>query len=77
MAKSKTPVVEQEEVKQEEVVPERKQVAANGLVNVHNPQAGHFVQPSSGIRIGGHETRELKDDGWLGLQLNAGVLKKV
>lgn len=46
------------------------------LVSVHNPQRFHYVQPSTGIRIGSGATVEIRDDGWLKLQLEAGVLKK-
>lgn len=71
--------------KTEEAAPKTEEVAqkpapaqpkASTMVKVHNPQRFHYVQPGSGIRIGGKETRELLDDGWLKLQLDAGVLEK-
>lgn len=76
MARKKTETVEETEDQAPAEEPKAAPVKS-GLVTVHNPQVGHFVQPTSGIRIGGHETRELKDDGWLGLQVRAGVLEKV
>lgn len=45
------------------------------MVKVHNPQRFHYVQPSTGIRIGAEKTKELRNDGWLKLQTDAGVLE--
>lgn len=49
---------------------------STGLVSVFNPNSLHFVQPSTGIRIGGKQTKDLKQDAWLDLQVKAGVLDK-
>lgn len=46
------------------------------MVKVHNPQRFHYVQPSTGIRIGAEQTKELRNDGWLQLQTGAGVLER-
>lgn len=52
-------------------------VKADGkMVTVFNPQGWHYVQPVTGIRIGANETKQLRDDGWLGLQVKAGILKR-
>jgi FtsZ-interacting cell division protein ZipA len=49
---------------------------AREMLKVHNPTHGFFVQPSTGLRIAAQDTKELRHDGWLKLQLKAGTLKK-
>lgn len=48
-----------------------------GAVMVENATKTWFVQPGSNIRIGRGETKPMQDDGWLALQVKAGILKKV
>ena len=48
---------------------------AAGMVAVMNHCSGHFVQPSTGIRIAGKEQKDLRDDGWLRLQVKAGLME--
>lgn len=45
------------------------------MVTVVNHCSGHFVQPSTGIRIAGKEQKDLRDDGWLRLQVKAGLME--
>ncbi|MCY1290328.1 hypothetical protein D9M68_854070 [compost metagenome] len=59
---------------------EKKPAAKKGksdLVEVFNRCDHFFVQPSTGIRIGGKATAELKEDGWLRNQLSAGLMERV
>lgn len=48
-----------------------------GATMVENLTKTWFVQPGSNIHIGRGQTKPMQDDGWLALQVKAGILKKV
>lgn len=50
---------------------------ASHMVEVLNLCDGFLQQPSTGIRIGANEVKELKVDGWLEGQIDAKLLKLV
>lgn len=64
-----TPVVTQE--------PEAEAPRVSVMVEVLNLCDSYLQQPSTGIRIGGNEVKELKADGWLEGQIAASLLKLV
>lgn len=50
--------------------------AETNFTKVKNLTSTFFVQPSTGIRIGAKEVKELKDDGWLENQVKARLMAK-
>lgn len=72
---------EQVALQAQEPPPETEQKSAEEsgsveMIKVNNPTNGFFVQPSTGLRIAAKDTKELRNDGWVELQLKAGTLKK-
>lgn len=57
--------------------PEAEAPRASHMVEVLNLCDGFLQQPSTGIRIGANEVKELKADGWLEGQIDAKLLKLV
>lgn len=49
--------------------------APAAFVSVKNLRATDFRQPSTGLWIAGGETKELKNDGWLGNQVKRGLFE--
>lgn len=54
-----------------------KEPQTSHMVEVLNLCDGFLQQPSTGIRIGANEVKELKVDGWLEGQIDAKLLKLV
>ena len=57
--------------------PEAEAPSVSVMVEVLNLCDSYLQQPSTGIRIGGKEVKELKADGWLEGQIAANLLKLV
>lgn len=57
--------------------PEAESPRVSVMVEVLNLCDSYLQQPSTGIRIGGKEVKELKADGWLEGQIAANLLKLV
>lgn len=75
--RSKTAEAPAEEAKPAEATKQEGAKTEGKMVKVHNPHNRyHYVQPSTGIRIGANQTKDLREDGWLNLQVKAGVLEK-
>lgn len=55
-----------------------KKPSTKTVVKVQNQHGRFFyVHPATGTRIGAGEIKELPRDGWLDMQIAAGILKEV
>lgn len=70
-------VTEEPEAVVEPVTQEPEAPRVSVMVEVLNLCDGFLQQPSTGIRIGANEVKELKADGWLEGQVAASLLKLV
>ena len=66
-----------------EVVEEQQQPKAAaptrsaGMVKVLNKAKSYLQQPSTGIRISADQMKEVKEDSWVKIQVEAGLLQLV
>lgn len=68
---------DKEQVTEPQPQPAAEEKSAGKMVKVKNLGRYFFRQPSTGIRIAGKGTAELRDDAWLQLQVSSGLMEKV